>query len=42
MCLYANNKDESKVFLKIRRNKLAKFKDFHGRRQWETCDILKI
>ena len=32
-------KDESKVFLKIRRNGLAKFRDPHGGRQGENCDI---
>ena len=38
----SNNKDESKVFLKIRRNGLAKFRDPHGWRRGENCDILKI
>ena len=37
-----HNKDESKVFSKIWRNRLAKFRDPHGWRREEICDILKI
>ena len=36
------NKNESKVFLKIRRNGLAESRDPQGGSQWENCDILKI
>ena len=35
-------KDERKVFLKIRKNGLTEFRDPHGGRRGENCDILKI
>ena len=35
-------KDESKIFSKIRKSRLAKFRDPHGGRGGENYDILKI
>ena len=39
---FSMSMDQSKVFLKISRNVLAKFRYPHGGCQGENCDILKI